>query len=81
MLVGLYQTVSYEELSLRFRAGTMHAADVWRLRRLTTAPPPANPPWLFQKAERRMDGEVKAVYSLYRLCLRQVRRLPTGYLR
>ncbi|TFK86164.1 hypothetical protein K466DRAFT_524633, partial [Polyporus arcularius HHB13444] len=28
-----------------------------------------------------MNGEVKAVYSLYRLCLRQVRRLPTGYLR
>ncbi|KAI0720010.1 hypothetical protein C8T65DRAFT_23528 [Cerioporus squamosus] len=28
-----------------------------------------------------MNGEVKTIYSLYRSCLREVRRLPTEYLR
>ncbi|KAI0361384.1 hypothetical protein OH77DRAFT_1443782 [Trametes cingulata] len=28
-----------------------------------------------------MNGDVKSIYSLYRTCLRQIRRLPTEYLR
>ncbi|KAI0652073.1 hypothetical protein C8Q79DRAFT_896689 [Trametes meyenii] len=28
-----------------------------------------------------MNGDVSAVFALYRSCLRQIRRLPTGYLR
>ena len=28
-----------------------------------------------------MNGDVQAIYSLYRSCLREIRRLPTEYLR
>ena len=53
-----------------------------------TAPPPAttvNEPAatrvVVTNSICRMNGEIKAVYSLYRSFLREVRRLPTEYLR